>query len=158
MCALCRKELNFGVFSSLTSWSSTKISGFFRRYQQFSLLQENSCWGSTSQGWMCLSCRQTYRLHTVPWRLQRVGRGVWINKKLNKIGEVTAPWGPPALTFLDEDVSFLKFSVLDPYHFDADPDPRICFQDDGSGSGSGYGSGSDLKSNESNFSLLTFFV
>ena len=25
-------------------------------------------------------------------------------------------------------------SVSDPYHFDADPDPRIRFQDDGSGS------------------------
>ena len=34
-------------------------------------------------------------------------------------------------------------SVSDPYHFDADPDPRICFRDDGSGS--------NLKSNKFQF-------
>ena len=48
-----------------------------------------------------------------------------------------------------------KSSVSDPYHFDAYPDPRIRFRDDGSGSGSG--SGSDLKSNKFQFFLLNFF-
>ena len=37
-------------------------------------------------------------------------------------------------------------SLLDPLHFNADPDPRIRFQDNGSGSSSG----SDLKSSKLN--------
>ena len=45
--------------------------------------------------------------------------------------------------------NIMRTSVLDPYHFDADPDPGIRFRDDGSGSGSGSGS--------NNFFLINFF-
>ena len=31
-------------------------------------------------------------------------------------------------------ILFIQSSVSDPYHFDADPDPRIRIRDDGSGS------------------------
>ena len=53
-------------------------------------------------------------------------------------------------------------NVSDPYNFDADPDPQICFRDDGSGSrsgsGSGSGSGSDLKLNKFQFFLKFFCI
>ena len=35
-------------------------------------------------------------------------------------------------SFCDIDMVVIVSSVSDPYHFDADPDPRIRFRDDGS--------------------------